>query len=164
MKTARGFTIIELAITLAVAAVMTSVAVPNFRSLIQNSRVRSQADELFTSLHLARSSALKQQVDVYLSPNSGELSAGWTVWADTNDDGVQQTSEPLLAQTDALLGGTTIDPIPAITSGSPVFFRADGTVNTTRVFELRIPGCSSDQARDISVSPIGKVSVAPIDC
>ena len=38
-RTMRGFTLIELMVTLAVLAILTMVAVPNFRDTIRRSRV-----------------------------------------------------------------------------------------------------------------------------
>lgn len=59
-----GFTLIELMVTLAVAAIVLTVAVPSFRDLIRHNRLATQANQLVSALNLARSEAIKRGVRV----------------------------------------------------------------------------------------------------
>ena len=59
MMKKNGFSLLELMVTLAVAAVVLSVGVPSFRAVIMDNRLVSQANEFATSVSLARSSAVR---------------------------------------------------------------------------------------------------------
>ena len=59
-KAQRGFTIIELMMTVTVLALLLGIAVPSFMETVRNNRIISQNNELISSLNLARSEALKR--------------------------------------------------------------------------------------------------------
>lgn len=92
-----GFTLIELLITLVVAAVLLGVAVPNFRTFIQNSRVTTQSNEMLAHLAVARSEAIKRNAPVVVCPSAvptaaapsctagGTWETGWLVFEDAVD-------------------------------------------------------------------------------
>ncbi|HEU4774898.1 MAG TPA: Tfp pilus assembly protein FimT/FimU [Lysobacter sp.] len=80
---ARGFTLIELMVTLAVMAVLMGVGVPSFQHLQQSARTATAFHLLTTSLALARLSAVKNNVPVSVCPSSdGRYCRGDTVWDD----------------------------------------------------------------------------------
>ena len=58
LKSTRGFTLVELMITLALLAIVATIAVPNFVQFIRNNQVQAKADELKTSLQYARGQAV----------------------------------------------------------------------------------------------------------
>lgn len=97
-----GFTLLELMITLVVAAVLIGIAAPNMRSFILNNRLTSTADELIRSLQTARTEATKLQQNVVVCLSSDATTCtttgynGWIVFEDTNGDWARQTSEPLI--------------------------------------------------------------------
>ncbi len=64
MTKKRGFTLVELMITLAVSAIIVTVAVPSFASFIRSQRASTQANDLLVSLTFARSEALKRGVPI----------------------------------------------------------------------------------------------------
>lgn len=75
-----GFTITELMITVLVVGILASLAVPGFRSLIQGQQAKNASFELFASLALARSEAIKRNGNVTLTPtNTGNWGLGWTI-------------------------------------------------------------------------------------
>jgi type IV fimbrial biogenesis protein FimT len=96
-RAARGFTLIEAMVTLAVAAVLASVAIPSFVTLSQRFRLNSVSASLSSSLQWARSEAIKANVDVIVCAsnaagsncaNSTNWGAnGWMVCYDANADG-----------------------------------------------------------------------------
>jgi type IV fimbrial biogenesis protein FimT len=101
----RGFTLMELMVTLALAGVLLGLAVPNMRSFMQNNRLAGVANDLLRSLNLARTEAIKRQTFVVVcasanpdaaEPSCGGQFQGWIVFEDTDADGDHGSSEPVI--------------------------------------------------------------------
>jgi type IV fimbrial biogenesis protein FimT len=60
MRKNSGFTITELMVTIAVIAILASVAIPNFLAWLPNYRLRSGAEEIQSTLQFARLTAIKR--------------------------------------------------------------------------------------------------------
>lgn len=75
-QTLRGLTLVELMVTLTVLAVLLGIAVPSFRSLIESSRLTSQANDLLHGLQTARSEAIRRNTAVRFCSTT----AGWNVY------------------------------------------------------------------------------------
>ena len=87
-RDSRGFTLIELMVTLSVLAIVLSLAAPSFASLLASNRMSTQTNEFMVALNLARSEAVRRSQPVtLLSSNADNYSKGWTVFPDLNGDG-----------------------------------------------------------------------------
>ena len=69
MKTNRGFTLVELMIVIAVAAVIISLAVPSFRGTIERKSVGGAAEAAYEQLHRAKSQAVKRSKPILVDFN-----------------------------------------------------------------------------------------------
>ncbi len=86
----QGFTVIELAMTLIIVALLLVTGVPAFSGLIQDNRIVTQTNQLVGSLNLARSEAIKRNTQVSISNTSTTNNiweSGWTVFTDADGDG-----------------------------------------------------------------------------
>jgi type IV fimbrial biogenesis protein FimT len=63
---ARGFTLPELLVTIAVASILLGIAVPSFSGLIVDNRLTTQANDLVSAINFARSEAIKRNRTVSL--------------------------------------------------------------------------------------------------
>ena len=116
----RGFTMTELIIVLAIAAILATLVAPSFISMIRNMAVRSAADELVSGIQLARSEAIRSNSKIMLALTTDRT---WRVFKDVNNDSVFN------ADTDELLLETTYaDQILAQTSEWRLEFRPSGEV------------------------------------
>ncbi len=85
-----GFTLIELLVALAISGVAISIAVPSFRTLVADSRLTGQANDLLGALKYTRSEAVKRNARVTMCKSSngtgcataGSWQAGWIVFVD----------------------------------------------------------------------------------
>jgi type IV fimbrial biogenesis protein FimT len=161
----RGFTLLELLITVSVVAILLAIAVPSLQTFIQNSREDSEADSLISSLEYARSEAVKRDADVEVCAStdgatcsgSNSWGTGWIV--ETTD------ATPTVLQSMPQLGGTNT--LSATFNGgavSQVKFQSSGFVKAaagsgvyaTTYFKL----CDSrgaTSARDVEITAIGAV-------
>jgi type IV fimbrial biogenesis protein FimT len=67
---ARGLTVIELMVTVAVAAVLLSVAVPSFTYAINSNRLTTTANDMIAALNTARMAAIQRNASVQFCSNS----------------------------------------------------------------------------------------------
>jgi len=176
--TNRGFTLLELLTTLAVAAIILSFGVPNFMDVVRNSRAAAGANELVTALSIARSEAAKRGARVSVCPSDdgatchGSWEDGWIVIADgaSADDAVPVVSE-LLRVSSAPAGNPAITVKQANGSSTNmawVRFLPRGGVRAPAplpvTFNMEIESCSHRQGRNIELNAVGRTTVEQVAC
>lgn len=108
-RRSHGFTLLELMITLALAAVILAIGVPNFREFTRNNRMVTVANELLSGVITARTEAIKRQVPVAVCPSLEPIAEdpscmgdstrqfnGWIAFEDKNNNCVRDTGEDVL--------------------------------------------------------------------
>jgi type IV fimbrial biogenesis protein FimT len=141
---------VELLVTIALATILTTVAVPSFSGLIASQRAKTAASELFASLLQARSDAIALNANVTVSP----LAGGW-------DQGGWQILGPppttnVLESHGALAAGVKI----TLTGGAAVTYRPSGRVQTgsTASFLITTKSGSTTNYQCISLNLSGRPS------
>ncbi len=94
LRELKGFSVVELMVTLAIASILLAVGVPSYNDFIKNGRLTAGNNELVTDLNLARSEAVKrgQRVTVCKSDNqtsctnSNGWERGWIVFTDQDSN------------------------------------------------------------------------------
>jgi len=148
-----GFTLIELMITLTVLAVFVTLAAPSMRDLVIASQVRTTASDLYESVILARSEAIKRAANVNVIPASGNWQNGWTV----------QTGATVLQSRDAA-PNVTVTP-KALQLATPlstnITFSMDGRQSTdiTNVIFSTTQSAQPIAARCVLIAASGRPSI-----
>ena len=117
----KGFTLIELMVTLTVAAILTTLVVPNLRDFMRNSRLSGGVNDLLHSLNVARTEAIKRQNgNVVVCGSTAPAAAnpvctydtfsGWIVFADTNSNWQHDNGEPVIEVHATLDTSVTVKP------------------------------------------------------
>ncbi|MEL0586210.1 MAG: GspH/FimT family pseudopilin [Candidatus Thiodiazotropha sp. (ex. Lucinoma kazani)] len=83
MQKNQGFTLIEMIITIVIAAILLTVGIPSFFDMIQRNSVSSASNELVAALLYARSEAVRQEGNTIFTLDAN----GWTVDVDADLDG-----------------------------------------------------------------------------
>jgi type IV fimbrial biogenesis protein FimT len=140
---ARGFTLVELMVTIAIIGIFMAIAVPNFQTILQANRIQAATAEFQSGLALARAEAIKRGGDarVTLLPNSftgttPNWNSGFTVFYDTTMT-ANALAAPAATANNVLMQTTTIPANVAIDSNSSgyVIFNGLGrSILTTGAF------------------------------
>jgi type IV fimbrial biogenesis protein FimT len=118
----RGFTLVELMVTVAILGVMASVAMPSYQAFVINSRLTAQANDFLTTINFTRSEAIKRNTRVTMCKSSNGTSClvnpatdltaswqtGWIVFVDGNTAGSIDATDTILKVHNALDGGSTL--------------------------------------------------------
>lgn len=107
-----GFTLLELMITIAIVGILVGVAIPSFTSIITSNRLTAYANELVTTLNLARNEAVKRGISVtvrkvddnsFTNKSAGaNWEDGWDIFTDADSDGNFETGDVLIRTYDPL--------------------------------------------------------------
>ena len=147
---ARGFTLIEMMVVVAVTGILLAIAMPSFRDLIGSQKVKSTASTLQAALLLTRSEALKRNTNVTLAPTvAGEWNSGWNI---------------------SLTDGTVLSTYSAVTSvsisGGPtsVIFQSAGRVSASVGSTFKVSSADTSAIRCVGISLSGVPAVTSAGC
>jgi len=154
-RQSRGFTLIELMIVLAILGVILAIALPSFSEISLNTRLKAYANELVSSVYLARSEAIKRNAPMTLCVStdgancaSGNWEQGWIV-LDPNDVVIRQQA--------ALTTGYSV----TSTGGATLTFQPSGLTGTASVMTVcRKTPKAGRQERTVSITATGKPRVS----
>ena len=150
---ARGFTLLEALVVLAVLAVLLGLAVAGLQGMRERQQLQAEAEDFWNSLMLARAQALlhQQHVTVCAASAAGTCHAaapwhgGWLVFVDANRNGLREGDEPVLLQR----------------AGSPAAIRIFGNSTVSRIIGYGADGRSESlsgafQAGTVTVCTAGQ--------
>lgn len=161
-----GFTLIELMITITIAAILLTIAIPGFQGLINSNRITTQTNELITDLMVAKSEAVRRGVRVAVCirdtagtdcNSAGAWGDGWIAFTDLNGDGTVDAGETILKVHEALPAGMTLVTATFATL-AVLTYLPSGIVSSAGTFTLCKPSYSG---RIVAISTTGRASTTP---
>ena len=153
VRPVRGFTLIELVIAMAIAALLTMLALPMLTNWIADNQIQVGAESISSGLRAAMAAAVNrnENVEFVLDPTTG--TGGWSVWtvadrATTIQAGVFTEGAPRDVFTVTPAGATTVtfNGIAQIVNPN-----ADGTVPLTRV-RVTIPSVAGSRPLEVWIA------------
>ena len=167
----RGFTLVELLVTIAVLAILIALGLPSFQGSLRSNRLATTTNELLATLSLARTEAVRNTRGAAVCPSEdgtvcgGAWNQGWLVWSDLDSDGSLDANETTLRFT------RVDDRLQVSGPGAGVLrFDARGRLEPSlggaQQIGLKSEPCPATQelVRVINVNPTGQVNVEKEAC
>ena len=160
----KGFTLIELMVTIAIAGVLLSVGIPSLTSLYEGYRAESEIRKIQQYLMFARNQAVSYGSRVTMCPltTSGcgsDWSNGFSIFIDNGTIGSLDTSngrtDQVIKQIDVINSSDFLS-----FAANSVSFTSDGLIATgssSGTFAYCPGSQTSPESKGVDVSPSGKV-------
>lgn len=168
----QGFTAIELMVTIAILAVLASLAAPSFKPLIERWRVRQTVEGLQSTLYYARSEAIRRGGGIVveklpkdsngcpLAAGNADWDCGWTVYVTAGHNGLLNGLE--LRRMDAP-ASTTVTRSGAGTNAHRIRLDRWGNLDGATALEFVVAphptGNSSPATKGLCVAPGGRIRI-----
>jgi type IV fimbrial biogenesis protein FimT len=173
-----GFTLVELLVTISIVAILLALAIPSMDDAALNGKLRSQANAFLSTLHIARSEAIKRNGRVVVCKSADGAACvadgtgsgweqGWIVFDDPDNDIVHDGTEALierhqpLARGFSLTGNGNVDDFIS-------FHPSGATMLTSGAFQsgtltlCRYAPTIGNRGREIVLSSTGRARIADI--
>jgi len=163
LRKPKGFTILELMFTIAVAAVILGIAVPSFRSAMGSNRIMTQSNELVGAINYARSEAITGNANVTFCRTASDVSttcaasvAEWSNWILRNSAGVvRRGTIDTFGSTLKVNSDLTLD---SMTFGSDGLARTGTALVDNRRFTVCTSTLATDNFRVIALGSGSRLS------
>lgn len=169
----RGYTLIELFVVIGIIAIVSAVAFPSFREMINANRLTGAANELVASLQIARAEAIRRNARVLICPSTNGTTCGGANWGrhisfvDVDRNG--SADGGLVLRDTVIDAPTQVVGSPAVVAVNRIVFRSDGRArgNVTAdaaVLAGKISVCMAttrpaNNIRDVQIGSGSRISV-----
>lgn len=170
----RGVTIIELMVTIAVAAILIAIAIPSFSTVVNSNRLAGNANELLATLQTARVEAIRRNLRTVVCRSDNGTTCntangnwgGWIAFVDTDNSGSFNAGDVLLSST-IVATPVKITASPAVSgASSQIIFRPDGMAHEASgiLLAATIGVCIAttqppQNARDVTIMSGSRLSI-----
>lgn len=160
----KGLTLLELLVTLAIAAILLAVAAPDFARWITQNRLRTTAYDLLTDIHKTRNEAVSRAARASLWNMDGDWHSGWQMFVDDNANGSLDSGETLLFERGARAADISISGNSSVSS--MVSYAANGySLTAAGAFQagtITLCGEGASEAYQIVVSLGGRARLSAV--
>lgn len=168
---ARGFTLVELMVTVAVLVVLLGIAAPNLQGVMNRNRVTGVANELLAAINTARMESIRQNRRAKLCPTMDGASCAGSDWSrliifmDANGNDAVDANEEVVRDFAFNTNGVSIRGSTNVATNNRLWFGADGLVRVGNaggrsggfsVCSTRLP--AAENTRDVLVN-VSRASV-----
>ena len=167
MRNNAGFTLMELAITVAISAILLAIAVPNMIAWRDNAAHRGAVNTLSGDLAVAKQSAIRRNSNVvvdfsadgyliYIDNGDGTADADADGVPDGMNNDIQDGTERTLRER-ALTPGVAIDLAASTFAGNSTMFDRTGRCPAAAVGQVVVTGANLQNT--IAVNRLGRITV-----
>lgn len=171
LRRARGFSVIELMVTMALLAILAAIAAPAYTDSIRRYKVNAVRDDLLSSMQLARTEAVRRGLPVLLTKTTGCTGAstdantwncGWEMVVDANSNGSKDSGELVLQTSEVPTSFSVAHP----SLGATLQFNIWGNVSATQTFYVRDPSAAAAKSATVCMGIGGKIrkSAGEVTC
>ena len=143
---------IELMVVIAIVAILTTIAAPSFKSMLQSNNMTSTVNSFLADMRYARSEAIRRGGAVVMCRSAapeattptcsdGGWQSGWIIFHDLNSDEVKDSTDPVLRVQGPIV---SMDLISASGSQYILPFTATGRLPSSVVTTLTFGGPNFD--------------------
>ena len=170
-RRAHGVTLIELLITIVIAAILLTIGVPSYRYVTNANRVASEANGLLGDLQFARAEAIKegQTVTACVSADGATCTGpdtwqtGWIVFSDVNNDQTVDAGDAVLRVQQPFANLGSADTLVASNAVVAVTFNREGFATNLAagtLMTLHEPSGNSAWTHCLSITTVGLMTTA----
>ena len=143
-----GFTLVEIMVTLGVAAILLSFGVPRFQGIILSNRLSTNTNLMIGSLNLARSEAIKRGMQINVIKTGTAWKDGWVIEEDV--------SKKVLRTVAALNGSMEL------TAAASYKYQPNGFIRaaTEQIIYVCDSARDGEFGREITIAISGRASVS----
>ena len=156
-----GFTIVELMVTLAVAAILIGFALPAFTDFVRQRTLTSEVNDFVLALTYARSEAVRRGQNVSVQSLGGDSGSEW-------GDGYQvvDVDGNVLRTFAPVADATTFDATGALNNVFTITFSGRGMVTPQPAGPGAVKLCrdGTTPGRVVNVGVVGRPDVDEVDC
>ena len=176
-KYQKGFTIIELMVTLVVLAIVLAIAIPNFSRQVINNNSLALGEEFIAALNFARAEAVKRARSVSICASANSTACGNAAnWSDGfivfTDKAAETASSPEIDVILQVWSDFNQDAVIDVkrNGASQSFIRYTGLGTSARLddpvttIQVKMSGCTGEAAKNIRISASGAVAISPDSC
>lgn len=162
----KGFTLIELIITLTIAGILSVIAIPALQQFVASTKLTTATNDLIADLAMSRGEAIRRSKPVIVCASTDGTSctastsfvSGWIIFEDTDTGGTWTTGDVLMRHHEALTG------ITSVTGSSTLIYSRVGFNASGALDQVVLCNSTIHKARTISIESTGRSSLSQGTC